>query len=489
MTPKDTGAAPFIAVKDFGPIANAEVELKPLTVLIGANNTGKSYLALAVYSVYQAISGTSPRQGPLRPGVSYRRLQTRDGLGQSFKRAVGNLKNQLPEFRKLSSEGAEFQNWPSAIQKWLLSESEIWAEPLLGDVGYELKRCFGSSMEQMGRRSRQIERGEFAITLSDKSTGFNWHIRSRNDELVTEKWESAEPQTSKNWSLGRLPPPLVGISDPDAIDFMAHLLLMAYSGLLLAGYSPLSHYLPASRTGILQGHKTLASLIVGRASSAWIEPMEIERLPGVITDLIQALLILGREGPPSAEMARIVEFLESEVVDGTVDIERRLEYPDISYTNEAGGFQFHQVSSMVSEIAPLVLFLKYLVRPGHFFVFEEPESHLDPANQRRVARAIAMMVNAGVRVLVTTHSDLFLNQINNLMQASQLPSRRRLRMGYKAAEALNPSDVAAYVFRPDRDGTEVSPLPIDSDQGISTESFDTVHRALYDEAIKMEHTV
>ena len=59
---------------------------------------------------------------------------------------------------------------------------------------------------------------------------------------------------------------------------------MAYSELLLAGYSSRAHYLPASRTGILQGHKTLASLIVGRASSAWIEPMEIERLPGVITD-------------------------------------------------------------------------------------------------------------------------------------------------------------------------------------------------------------
>ena len=90
--------------------------------------------------------------------------------------------------------------------------------------------------------------------------------------------------------------------------------------------------------------------------------------------------------------------MESDVVDGTVDIERQLEYPDISYTNEAGSFQLHQVSSMVSEVAPLVLFLRYLVRPGHFFIFEEPESHLDPANQRRVARAIAMMVNAGVRV-------------------------------------------------------------------------------------------
>ena len=486
MTTKDAGHVPFIAVKDFGPIANAEVELKPLTVLIGANNTGKSYLALAVYSLYQAISGTSPRQGLLRPGVSYRRLWTRDGLGQSFKRAVGNLESQFPELLKLWSEEADFMNWPPAIQQWLRSESKHWAERFSREVDHELRRCFGSSMEKMGRRDQHIERREFAVTLRDKSTGFNWQILSRNDELVTEKWESAEPQTSKNLNLRELPPPF-DLGDPDDIDFMARLLLMAYSDLLLAGYSSRAHYLPASRAGILQGHKTLASLIVGQVSSAWIEPMEIERLPGVITDLIRALLLLKYGDPPHPEMAKIIEFLESEVVDGTVDIERRLEYPDISYTNQAGSFQFHQVSSMVSEIAPLVLFLKYLVRPGHLFIFEEPESHLDPANQLRVARAIAMMVNAGVRVLVTTHSDLFLNQINNLMQASQLPSRRRLRMGYKAAEALNPSDVAAYVFRPSQDGTEVSPLPVDSDQGISTESFDTVHRALYDEAIKMEH--
>ena len=47
---------PFIAVRDFGPIAHAEVELKPPTVLIGANNTGKSYLALAIYSLSRAPS-------------------------------------------------------------------------------------------------------------------------------------------------------------------------------------------------------------------------------------------------------------------------------------------------------------------------------------------------------------------------------------------------------------------------------------------------
>lgn len=269
--------------------------------------------------------------------------------------------------------------------------------------------------------------------------------------------------------------------------FAAHMLETSYAAFMLQGYSSPPHYLPASRSGILQGHKTLASLIVGRASTAWIESMEVERLPGVITDLLQALLVLDRARPPSGKIKRIVEYLESTVVVGSVDIKKRLDYPDLQYQNDAGEFRLHQVSSMISEIAPMVLYLKYLVRPGHLFIVEEPESHLDPANQCLVARAIAMLVNAGVRILVTTHSDIFLQQINILVQASGLGPKKRLRMGYKAVEVLNPSDVSAYVFQPGNSGTHVAALPIDSDYGISTESFDNVHSALYDEVIKLEH--
>ena len=142
---------------------------------------------------------------------------------------------------------------------------------------------------------------------------------------------------------------------------------------------------------------------------------------------------------------------------------------------------------MVSEVASIVLYLKYLVRTGHLLIVEEPESHLHPTNQSYVARAIAMLVNAGVRILVTTHSDIFLNQINNLIQVYKLQPKR-LVMRYEANEMLNPSHVAAYLFQQYDRGTQVAALPIDPEYGISTESFDEVHRALYDETIQMEHS-
>ena len=43
-----------ISVKNFGPIAEGSVDLKPLTIFVGPSNTGKSYMATAVYAVMRA---------------------------------------------------------------------------------------------------------------------------------------------------------------------------------------------------------------------------------------------------------------------------------------------------------------------------------------------------------------------------------------------------------------------------------------------------
>ena len=250
-----------------------------------------------------------------------------------------------------------------------------------------------------------------------------------------------------------------------------------------------THYMPASRYGILLGHKSLAGFIVGQASRAWLRPIDIPRLPGVITDLIQALLLMDRRAPADAKLQDVLAYLEGSIMKGSVDIEMDAEYPEIYYENESGRYMLHQVSSMVSEIAPIVLYLKYQVRPGDLFIIEEPESHVDAENQRGLARAIAMLVSAGVKVLITTHSDYFVNQLSNLLLLSAVTPRRRAARGYSAHEVLNPSDVGAYFFRAGEEGTVVKTLEVTADGGIPTEQFSEVHSATYDEAIALEHTI
>ena len=53
-----------LSVKDFGPIAEATVELRPFTVFVGASNTGKSYLAILLYALHQFFGRFGSPLGP-----------------------------------------------------------------------------------------------------------------------------------------------------------------------------------------------------------------------------------------------------------------------------------------------------------------------------------------------------------------------------------------------------------------------------------------
>ena len=45
-----------VRVDNFGPIATADIDLRPLTVLVGASGSGKSYLAKLIYALHRYFS-------------------------------------------------------------------------------------------------------------------------------------------------------------------------------------------------------------------------------------------------------------------------------------------------------------------------------------------------------------------------------------------------------------------------------------------------
>lgn len=75
------------------------------------------------------------------------------------------------------------------------------------------------------------------------------------------------------------------------------------------------------------------------------------------------------------------------------------------------------VSSMVKELSPLVLYLRHLARPGELLIIDEPEMNLHPAAQVKIIEFLAMLVNAGLHVLITTHSTYVVDHLVNLMDA------------------------------------------------------------------------
>ena len=136
-----------------------------------------------------------------------------------------------------------------------------------------------------------------------------------------------------------------------------------------------------------------------------------------------------------------------------------------------------QASSMVSELAPLVLFIRGLICPGDTLIIEEPEAHLHPGAQTEIAATLARLVRAGVRVVVTTHSDWLLKEIGNLIREGVLKEKGELRKKSDEPESwLLPDEVGAWHFHKEK---PVEPLHFTNIDGIEPPDYEELALNLY----------
>ncbi|MCY4263019.1 MAG: AAA family ATPase, partial [Candidatus Dadabacteria bacterium] len=108
----------------------------------------------------------------------------------------------------------------------------------------------------------------------------------------------------------------------------------------------------------------------------------------------------------------------------------------------------HLASSSARGLSDLYFFLRHRAKKNQMLIIDEPESHLDTANQILLARLLARFVRAGIKVLVTTHSDYIVKEVNNLIMLSYAFNDKKAvvqKLKYKEEEFLLPSSVRAYV--------------------------------------------
>lgn len=130
-------------------------------------------------------------------------------------------------------------------------------------------------------------------------------------------------------------------------------------------------------------------------------------------------------------------------------------------------------SSSVKSLVLVDLFINHIAQPNEILIIDEPELNLHPDNQVKIARLVARLVNAGVKVLVTTHSDYFLREINNLITLGSTGDRMSQfleRYDLHEKDLLNKGKVSAYCATR---GAGLKRLDV-TDLGVDTEVFDSI---------------
>ena len=107
-------------------------------------------------------------------------------------------------------------------------------------------------------------------------------------------------------------------------------------------------------------------------------------------------------------------------------------------------------ASSVRSLLDIYFYLKYVAKPGHMLMIDEPELNLHPESQRNLARLIALLVNYGVRVYITTHSDYIIKEFNTLLMLNHRKENSRIKnlmieKGYAEEGLLSPMKIKMFI--------------------------------------------
>jgi hypothetical protein len=119
--------------------------------------------------------------------------------------------------------------------------------------------------------------------------------------------------------------------------------------------------------------------------------------------------------------------------------------------NSSTGLYLTEASSAARALLILWYWLIGPAAKGDLLMIDEPEMNLHPANQCRMARWLAHLVNCGVRVFISTHSDYIVKEFNTLIMLDQrTPATRHIAAehGYAGHSFLHPEDVRLYMCQP-----------------------------------------
>jgi predicted ATPase len=458
---------------NLGNIKSSEINLKPLTIFVGPNNTGKTYSAYCVYGVLD------PAIAPF--------YASHTGL-DVFDRFIDDL----------TERGYVEINLEEIVKKY--------SNLLLNDLCKVFVENIIYKFMQTSKKSI-FDNTKIEVKLSDEDLNIILkHIK--NAEIkggfgVTDDKELIITEKKKNKMSLNIYTKVEDEKDRKTIrqifsdkEILKEFLIVNILNIITSGIRRKVAVLPAERLALVTLYRYLGKRGIKIADLIFEEAFEdADRLRKMIRDILfvsykyskpikDFIAFLDDLDKISEEFEnddhkenrkdfiQLAEMIENKILKGKIKLEKKEEIaiPVLEFELEDGKrLDLHMTSTSVKELTGLILYFRYEIDKGDYLIIDEPEMNLHPEAQVKLIEILTMAVNKGINIILTTHSPYIVDHLMNLME------------GYDVKDEIDDENLQNYLFVGDRDSF-ISPEKVEvyffSENGEITSILDAKERII-----------
>ena len=364
----------IIKFKNLGPIDNGEIDfndLKGINLIIGKNNTGKTYLSNLLYSYFKVRQ----RQD----------LKMKEVFDINFKKELSNLDYETIKHYFEKKYESEIKNILPQIfhtSKDIFKDFKIEVD--LSDEILEFKKLDDYTIICFREMKKTIKLKKMQNKIE--------YIMEDYDENKGKRYTTYKAK----------------IQEEDAKQFIFGYFLHIKFFQKIYKF----HSFPAERSGAVLFYKQLLEeLELGNSENIG----KISRYSEPVNDYVKFLNSISDRSKGLTELdiykkldTELKEILGGEVI---IDSEDNIMFK----MNEKKIIDIGMVSSTVKTLTGFYLYLKYFAMERDIIFIDEIELNLHPENQRKIMKLINYLSKQGLKFVISTHSPVITQEMNNMI--------------------------------------------------------------------------
>ncbi len=465
----------IIELQNFGPIKSFKFDTsKDMHAIFGKNNIGKSYAISAVYLILKGLR-------------EY--LDKIFGTGNHLSEANYDIKNDTIFSEYLTKRSDENDSVFSINDEM---EKEVMLNLNSSSLVKTITNSFQNTfiLEYIGN---QFSKKTFSISITNDYAIIEMVFNESTSQLVVNKVKifpnirvlKKDTNVSENWqvqieprggeiTLYRLRPTDASVGYLDSFFISTRTIVYYFISDCLRGLDKI-YYLPASRSGLYNTLNSFGPIIAELSRNRSFITRKIE-IPNIAEPILDYFLNLNTidKAQANEHYPSHFEEIEQEILKGKITLDNETKKYYYVPTDTDMRLELSFTSSMISEIAPIIAHLKYIIplesdKPSILFI-EEPEAHLHPEIQILLLEYFVKLSKGNVKIVMTSHSNYIFNKLSNLLIANKIDKDKL--------------SVSLMKMTPEGSVIEEGAMQID-EYGIEDNNFVDVAEQLYEERMSL----